>query len=251
MKLATTINEVIEILNEIIVEEVANKSSLAYFPVLYKKVTEKIRDGILNNDFEDNPRMERLDVLFANRYLEAYYNNKNGIPITKSWQHTFEATKDNTILILQHILLGINAHINLDLGIVASQTVGQGQPLAPFKKDYDAINDILASMVNSMQSSINKVSPLLILLEWLGKGKEDKLAAFSISLARDGSWLFAHQYHLALDKELHISQRDDIIAVLARELSNVKSRLLRFVIKIVRFFESKNVPTVVANLEKS
>ena len=198
MRLATTINEVIEILNEIIATEVEENSAMAFFPVLYKKVTERIRDGIVNGDFEDNPRMERLDVLFANRYLDAYYNYKQGTIITQSWQRTFDATVNNSSLILQHILLGINAHINLDLGIVASQTVGNGNPLAPFKNDYDAINDILSNMVNTMQASINKVSPLLVLLEWIGKGKEDKIAAFSISLARDGSWLFAHQYHLSL-----------------------------------------------------
>ncbi len=251
MRIASTINEVIEILDEIIAVEVAQNSAMAFFPVLYKKVTERIRDGIINSDFQDNPRMERLDVLFANRYLEAYYNYKLGKEITKSWQLTFEATKDDSVIILQHILLGINAHINLDLGIVASQTVGNGNPLAPFREDYDKINDILRNMVQSMQTSINNVSPLLILLEWIGKGKEDKLAAFSINVARDGSWLFSNQYHNSINQTSEILRRDKIIAVLAAELSNVKSKMLRFVIKIVRFFESKKVSKVAASLENA
>ncbi|GEQ85085.1 hypothetical protein ULMS_05930 [Patiriisocius marinistellae] len=251
MRLAKSINEVIEILNEIIAYEVDKNSAMAFFPVLYKKVTERIRDGILNSDFQDNPRMERLDVLFANRYLEAYYNYKAGKKITNSWLLTFEATKDDSVIILQHILLGINAHINLDLGIVASQTVGNGVSLDPFREDYDKINDILSTMVQSMQTSVNKVSPLLILLEWIGKGKEDKLAAFSISIARDGSWVFSNQYHSSLDQPSEILKRDKIIAILAAELSNVKSKVLRFGIKIIRFFESKEVKKVAQSLENA
>ena len=251
MKLATSIAEVISILDEIIVLEKNNNSALAFFPVLYNNVTKRIRDGILAGEFEDNPRMERLDVLFANRYLEAYYNYKKGNEITESWRLSFEAAQDEKLLILQHILMGINAHINLDLGIVASDTVGKGQDLEPFKNDFNKINDILSTMVDGMQASINSVSPLFVLLELVGKGKEDKLAAFSISIARDGAWLFAQEYHSATDAKAQILKRDAIIGLLALKLSRVKSKFLAFTVGIIRFFESKDVAKVINALEKA
>ena len=55
MPSATTIDEVITLLSEIITTEASAKSNLAFFPVLYKKVTERIKLGIQNEEFDDNP----------------------------------------------------------------------------------------------------------------------------------------------------------------------------------------------------
>jgi hypothetical protein len=35
-------------------------------------VTKKVKNGIENNLFDDGPRMEKLDVIFAKRYIDAY-----------------------------------------------------------------------------------------------------------------------------------------------------------------------------------
>ena len=58
MQLAKSIDEVITLLESIIQTESKANSNLAYFPVLYKKVTERIKFGIENNEFENNSRME-------------------------------------------------------------------------------------------------------------------------------------------------------------------------------------------------
>lgn len=250
MKLATTIKEVIDILDDIIVAETSRASTLAFFPVLYRNVTIKIKEGIDLKLFQDNARMEKLDVLFANRYLLAYYNFKNGKTVTKSWEHTFEQEANTKMLIVQHILLGINAHINLDLGIITSQTAGIGNDLEDLKKDFDHINDILAAMVNDMQTSINKVSPLLTFFEWVGKGREDKLAAFSIAIARDGAWLFAKEYHTTQEQENCIQIRDRAIFSIGQKLVSVRSKFFTMVIRVTRFFESKNVENIVQTLRR-
>jgi hypothetical protein len=66
--------------------------------------------------------MERLDVVFANRYLVAFEQSQNNQAPTRSWQLTFETSRRWWPIVLQHLLLGMNAHINLDLGIVAART---------------------------------------------------------------------------------------------------------------------------------
>src|SRR6202008_4811607 len=96
-----------------------------YFAALYYKVTSRVRDGIHNGEFEDGARMEKLDVLFASRYLDAYTKWRNGQQPSLSWQTAFESTKRSSVLVLQHLLLGMNAHINLDLGIAAAEVAGQ------------------------------------------------------------------------------------------------------------------------------
>lgn len=249
MKPANNITEVIALLNNIITTETTANSRLAYFPVLYKKVTECIQLGIQNKEFEDNRRMEKLDVIFANRYIDAYHQFKAGKPTTQSWQNAFIAGSNKKLLIIQHLLLGTNAHINLDLGIAAAETVGETEEIADFQNDFNQINEILAKMVDEVQTSIGKVSPLFYLLEKVGKGKEDKLVSFSINLARDGAWLFANQYHVSNDKSGEISSRDTIIGALANKLTTTKSRALRWIIRFIRFFETKNIGKVVTVLK--
>ena len=247
---AQSIDEIIDQLNKIIVKETSNNSAMAFFPVLYLKVTERIKDGILKQEFEDNPRMEKFDVIFANRYIEAYNLETKKERPTQSWKNAFEASKNSGLIIMQHLLLGINAHINLDLGIAVAETIGDDGDLPSIENDFNKINEVLASMVNDVQERIEKVSPLFYLLEKIGKGKEDKVVTFSINLARDGAWLFANQFHLSNNKPVEISERDGIIAILASKLTTTKSRFLKWTIRAIRFFETKNVAKVVKTLSE-
>jgi len=189
-------------------------------------------------------------VLFANRYLEAYHLYKVRKNTTKSWVYAFQSGPNSKLLIMQQLLLGINAHINLDLGIAVSETMGVQGDLNDFENDFNKINEILADMVADVEERISKVSPMFLLLDKVGKGKEDKLVSFSINVARDGAWLFANQYHSTTDKAQVIDLRDEIIAALAVKLTTTKSRWLRYVIRIIRFFEMKNVAKVSEMLAK-
>ncbi len=246
---ATTIDEVITRLAQIIDAECANNSRMAYFPILYRKVTVRIKEGILNNEFENNPRMEKLDVLFANRYIDAYECLEKNIPYTKSWKNAFEAATNSNLLIMQHLLLGINAHINLDLGIAVAETVGDDGELMDFENDFNKINEILGSMIADVEGKIISVSPLFGLLDKFGKGREDKLVSFSINVARDGAWLFANQYHFSSTKENVLKTRDVNIATIAEKLIYQKSWLLKCLVKAIAFFEKKDVPQIVAVLK--
>ena len=247
---ATTIDEVIIRLDHIIDAECINYSRMAYFPILYRKVTVRIKEGIDNNEFENNQRMERLDVLFANRYINAYECLGANKSFSQSWKNAFEASKNNSLLIMQHLLLGINAHINLDLGIAVADTVGNDGDMMNFENDFNKINEILGSMIADVESKIISVSPLFGLLDKFGKGREDKLVSFSINVARDGAWLFANQYHISPNKETELKTRDTIIAILAEKLIYQKSWVLKYLVKTIAFFEKKDVPQIVAVLKK-
>ncbi len=69
---ANSISEVIDQLNQIIILARQNSDRAGYFAALYKKVTMAVSDRIKENYFDDNERMEKLDVVFANRYLDAW-----------------------------------------------------------------------------------------------------------------------------------------------------------------------------------
>ena len=68
---ARSIEEIIDRLSGIVTETKAENSPLGYFAALYRKVTLQVKSDIDDGRFEDNARMERLDVIFANRYLAA------------------------------------------------------------------------------------------------------------------------------------------------------------------------------------
>ena len=74
---AQTITEVLQQLDIIIYDAKKNSSRLGYFPALYKRVTVEVKNKVEQKYFDDNARMEKLDVIFANRYLTAYQSYKN------------------------------------------------------------------------------------------------------------------------------------------------------------------------------
>lgn len=242
-----TIDEVLVRMDEIVEECKISSSRLGYFAVLYRQVTRRIKAGIDRNEFEDNARMELLDVLFAKRFFNAYdlYRN-NHIP-TQSWDVTFKAAKERKLLIMHHLLLGINAHINLDLGIVAVETMN-GKPLAGIKKDYDLINDFLTEMVGGMATNISSVSPIFGLVRRLAYKKDEMLLSFSIRVAREGAWEFANRYHRSTDRDAAIHLRDEKIALLARKLSEPGWRMRR-IIDIVGLGEFYSVKSVMERLD--
>src|SRR5215218_5329326 len=83
---AHTIDEVIEHLDDLITHARRAKSRLGYFAALYRNVTIKVKEGILAGSFEDAARMERFDVMFANRYLGVLERYRRGEEPGKCWR---------------------------------------------------------------------------------------------------------------------------------------------------------------------
>lgn len=103
--------------------------------------------------------MEMLDVIFAQRYISAYKNWKEGKPITDSWKIAFDFGKVKNSMIMQHLLLGINAHINLDLGIATLETTSFQDEKSKAKCFYKNFNSIVTDF--TVVNEILKNSPLL------------------------------------------------------------------------------------------
>lgn len=214
-----------------------------YFAVLYRFVTLRIKEGIDNGEFDDNDRMEQLDTIFAQRFFDAFdghYNN-SGKPVTQSWKHAFDSAESSSYIIMQHLLLGINAHINLDLGIAAAETM-KGDNLDLIQEDYNRINAILASLVDDVTSNMSRISLFFGPMIRLARGADEMLVEFSIVVARDGAWKFAHEYSIAEDKQLAIQERDTKIADLAKCMTQT-GPYLSFIIKVIRWGEFHSLQT--------
>lgn len=184
------IEEVLKKLDEIILWCKENKSPAGYFACTYRIMTAQVLKGIQQKKFEDSLRMTLLDIAFAQRYLEAWDNYHKGKKCTHSWYIAFEATQNKNLLILQHIFLGMNAHINLDLGISAASVMPY-RKINPLKKDFENINHVIASINQNVQDSLNKICYPVDLIDKLSDGQDNAVLDFAISKARDTSWATA------------------------------------------------------------
>ena len=217
---ANTIDEVIQQLEAIIQQTLKDENPMGYFAVLYHQVTVNVKEGIAKSYYADGKRMEILDVIFANRYLDAYAKFQHGRPCTQSWQYAFETTKKFWPTVLQNLLLGINAHINLDLGIAAVQTC-PGQAIAALKDDFDKINIVLAGLVADVEKSMITIWPTLkLILQKLAKA-DSFLINFSMEEARNGAWKFANELAVLspAQQQEAIAAHDNKIAAIALLIS--------------------------------
>lgn len=236
-----SIDQVIKILDEIISETEKKDNPLGYFAALYRNVTAKVKEGIQTNYFEDGPRMEKLDVIFAKRYIDAYYAWQKKEEVTKSWQKTFELSNKYWPIVLQHLLIGMNAHINLDLGIAAAE-VSKNKNIDDLENDFNKINEILSSLVSEVQNDLAGMWPTLSkILKKTGK-VDDFVVDFSMKLARDGAWKFAQLIASYPEENIGelIETRDKKIAKKAGLVTN-PGFLATTVFKIIRLGEKGTV----------
>lgn len=246
-----TIDEVLIQLEAIIVDAENNNSTLGYFAVLYYKVTLKVKEGIKNNFFEDGPRMETLDVIFAKRYIDAYFNWQNKKTCTKAWEYTFDHAAKNNLIVLQHLLLGMNAHINLDLGIAAAQ-VSKNTNIDDLKNDFNKINEILSSLVIEVENNLSKIWPLLKrILKWTNN-VDDFLVDFSMELARNGAWKFAQNLsENSFENDENLIVARDLIVEKKASIVTQPGTVVGIILRIVRFSEKGTISNRIKILKQT
>jgi hypothetical protein len=226
---ARTIDEVISRLDAIIERAIVERDRLGFFAVLYRTVTAAVKDGIAAGRFEDGPRMERLDIVFANRYLHAFDLHRRGLAPTDSWRAAFAAGSRRRVVIMQHLLLGMNAHINLDLGIAAAE-VCPGDSLARLEHDFNEINTVLATLETDVEREVCTLSPWIDRLDHIDPRAGRVIANFSIDRARACSWRTAQRL-AALAGSAREAAIDEIDAEVAR-LARLIERPIGFVINL-------------------
>lgn len=189
-----TIDEVIAAIQGIIGWSIANESRLGYFAALYKRITIAIKQAIAENKFYDGPRMERFDVTFASRYftaLNGWFHPGPQYPhVSHCWRVAFDGALLPGPILVQHMLAGVNAHIDLDLGI-AAEAVAPGEQLPSLHQDFNTVNAVLASQVSTVVGEIDSLSPVLADIYDILQKYEFDLIADALVVVRDSAWAFA------------------------------------------------------------
>ncbi len=236
-----TINEVISILDAIIAETEKDRDPLGYFAILYRKVTIKVKEGIETHFFEDPERMEKLDIIFAHRYIDAYYAWKNNQAISKAWEKAFLLSKNTGSLVFQHLLIGMNAHINLDLGIAAAE-ISTAENVKKLKNDFHKINEILSSLVDEVQFGLSSIWPALRWILSKFGNIDNYLIDFSMEIARDGAWNFTNSIiKQQVEKWPDTIQLRDLKVAEKSKIITHPGKWMQFLLWIIRLGERGSV----------
>ena len=242
---AQTIEEVVAQMENIMSQASSQKSPLGYFAGMYRLVTLTVAKGAEANEFEDNERMIRLVISFANRYLKAYDAYQNGENLSLAWWDAFMAAETKGLLILQHLFLGMNAHIHLDLGFSAAE-VCRDCGIDSLEKDFLKINVVLFNLINEVQDRLAAVSPVMHWIDFLGGDRDEKLAGFSLVKARDAAWKIARTAAKMPEEERESYERlvDKRTSRIARIIVRPGMRL-RLLVRLVNLFESRDQQKII------
>lgn len=247
--IATNIEEVLAQLEDIISNAEKDNDRIGYFAALYHRVTLKVKEDLDAGLFENGSRLAYLDVLFANRYIFAareWKKDPNSPLVSKSWKIAFDNLSSPSKLVLEHLLLGMNAHINFDLGIAVVEAAKNGGNMVDLRRDYNAINNILAALTYSIFNKLNLISPFLSVLGFTGTKSNSMLVQFSLGNARDGAWGFATDLNTKTGNDYlsFIAERDTTIEDLGKLL--VKSKgMMKIGIFIIHLFEWKKPDRII------
>ena len=75
------------------------------------------------------------------------------------------------MIVLRHLLLGINTHINLDLAI-ASAEVASGDSIHALQNDFNHINSSISSLIDDIQECLCEVWLPMHMLMKIANGKQ-------------------------------------------------------------------------------
>jgi Family of unknown function (DUF5995) len=248
-----SIDQVIDAIQGIVDWSIANESRLGYFAALYKRITIAIRNGIRDGLFDDGPRMARFDVTFASRYfaaLNGYFHPAQFPFLSECWRVAFDGAQRPDPILVQHMLAGVNAHIDLDLGI-AAEAVAPGRLLPTLHHDFNTVNAVLASQVATVVGEINSLSPVLADIYNVLMSHELDLIADGLVVVRDSAWNFASLLASNpgfLDPTI-ISLHDLKVAGLGKLVLDPPGLLLSHLVEVIAASESRDIVKNIQTLD--
>ena len=178
---------VLTALRTVVDDAVRTGDRAGLFAAVYRQVTAAVARGLADGRFDDADRLNRFDAVFAGRYLTALEAWRDGRDPGRSWRLAFRAAEDPDLVLVQHVVLGINAHVNLDLAVAAAQT-SPGDEITGLKGDFERINDVLIEVVCELQGALNELSPLLRGLDAVLGRIDEEIFGFKLERARAEAW---------------------------------------------------------------
>ncbi|MBY5163198.1 DUF5995 family protein [Salsipaludibacter albus] len=169
------------------------------FLTVYRSMTQSMQASLDDDLFLDRDWTRDLTLRFAETYFDADDAWCRDGRCATPWEVAFRTATSNRHLVVEHALLGINAHIVYDLPrAVAATLVAHGDlaedgdtavVLARRRFDYDAVNHVLARTVDRVQDLLaDQFSPTVRILDAFAFRLDEYAAEALLRYARTQGW---------------------------------------------------------------
>lgn len=185
-----TMDEVVDGLRALEAAFLQRGDRRSIFLTLYGTVSAEVRDRLAQRFFADNVWVERYAVAFANLYRDVIEHEEAGrtAQVPKAWRLCFDAARAGSSLVIQDMLLGVNAHVNHDLPFALDIVSIEPDRDARYL-DHVAVNGVLASVAARATERLAALyAPGLRTMRDASAPFDELLSAFSLEVARESAW---------------------------------------------------------------
>jgi hypothetical protein len=218
------------------------------FLTAYRTITAAVEAQCAAGGFRDNAWVEQYLIAFGTLYRDALVADVAGdaARVPKAWRLAFDAARQRRGWVIQHLILGVNAHINHDLAL-ALLTAGIDPDRATRYADHTAVNAVLERATPALKAQVSALwAPILTRLDQTAGTLDDEVIAFSIPKARDHAWAMAvaidatrgsvgeQMVRSTLDEQAAVVARLVLAPPVATPVVDRSKRLLERVDRVVR-----------------
>lgn len=165
----------------------------------YRMMTSNMLEAIERDEFIDSLWVEHLLHRFAAYYfmaLEAYEIDAPAAPPV--WKLAFDAAVHPGTMVLQNLMLGVNAHINYDLVLALNDLLKPEWALLSEDQrkqrytDHCRVNEVIGRTIDAVQDQVLEPGrPLLDIIDKLLGPLDEAMISGLISHWRDSVWKHA------------------------------------------------------------
>ena len=160
------------------------------FAGAYITITSAMQQSINAGQFEDNEWVRQYLLQFVRLYVDALNSFDQGDleRVPAAWRIAFDLSARGEGMVIQHLLLGVNAHINHDLAIALVRAgIDPDRPVR--YNDHTGVNDVLRRAANTLQDHVERLySPALHFLDEIFGQWDEDFACLLVDRARETAW---------------------------------------------------------------
>lgn len=188
-------NSVVDKMMETVKKFEANKDNRTIFLHCYSMMTANMLLAIEQNKFHDTQWVNQLLNRFADYYFNALTCYDCGQETPTVWKEVHKAAASKKLHVIQHLLLGVNSHINYDLVLTLYDMLSpewadlSDEMRVKRYQDHCLVNLIIGETIDKVQDEVvEKYSPSMDVIDKLMGRLDEFLLLKLITAWRDKVW---------------------------------------------------------------
>lgn len=150
-------------------------------------MTRRIAQDLPHDPDVDHVWIADLADAFGHRYFAAL--DAGEAHASPAWRRAFEAMRDKRTSVLEDLVFAMTVHIVHDLPLALGDLTSGGPPPAAHIYDFHAVNHMMASSVDAVQTAVaRRYSPYISWLDRLGSRYDEILTDYGVRMSRGLAW---------------------------------------------------------------